>query len=274
MSESLFEDVYVETVLGRIRLRVGGDGPAILFWPSLLMDGSMWLDIARRLQPHYKVVLIDPPGHGASSPLTRGFDFAACAICLREIVDALQLTSVHYVGNSWGAMIGGTFAALYPDRVGKLVLMNGTASPCSAWQRIEYNLLIRMGLLLGGIRGPLRGSAEKAFLGPTTRANRPAVVTGLREALSRVDFRSVRWAVESVVPRRPDQLALYAAVRAPVLVVAGAEDATFPIDETRMAANAIPGASFVVLKGVAHLAGFESPGEVSELIDGFIRATD
>jgi len=35
------EDRYVETVLGRIRLRVGGSGPAMLFWPSLLMDGTL-----------------------------------------------------------------------------------------------------------------------------------------------------------------------------------------------------------------------------------------
>jgi 3-oxoadipate enol-lactonase len=36
------EDRYVETVLGRIRLRIVGEGPAMLFWPSLLMDGTLW----------------------------------------------------------------------------------------------------------------------------------------------------------------------------------------------------------------------------------------
>lgn len=274
MNADSWRDVHVQTVLGRIRLRIGGTGPAILLWPSLLMDGSMWFGVARSLVPRYTVVLVDPPGHGGSEPLTHGFDFAACALCLRELLDALELPRAHYVGNSWGAMIGGTFAALYPDRVGKLVLMNGTASPCGRWQRVEFNLLIYLGLLLHGIRGPLRRSAEHAFLGPTTRALRPAIVTALRQALSQVDFRSVRWAVESVVPNRPDQRELYAAIRAPVLVVAGEEDATFPVDETGASARRIPGASFVVLKGVAHLAGFESPAEVGELIDGFVRNND
>ena len=32
----------VPSVLGELHVRVGGDGPAILFWPSLLMDGTMW----------------------------------------------------------------------------------------------------------------------------------------------------------------------------------------------------------------------------------------
>ena len=49
-------------------------------------------------------------------------------------------------------------------------------------------------------------------------------------------------------------------VSAPVLVVAGAEDATFPVAETRSMADAIPKASFVVLDGVAHR---EDPARVN-----------
>ena len=33
---------FVETILGRVRVTVSGDGPALMFWPSLLMTGSLW----------------------------------------------------------------------------------------------------------------------------------------------------------------------------------------------------------------------------------------
>ena len=36
----------VDTVLGRIRLQVGGSGSPIVFWPSLLMTGDMWYGVA------------------------------------------------------------------------------------------------------------------------------------------------------------------------------------------------------------------------------------
>lgn len=81
---------------------------------------------------------------------------------------------------------------------------------------------------------------------------------------------SVRWAVRSVVSARPDQHALLGRVTAPVLVVAGAEDATFPVAETRAMADSIGGASFTVLDGVAHLAALEDPARVNELLDAFL----
>src|SRR3546814_10441025 len=82
--------------------------------------------------------------------------------------------------------------------------------------------------MLGGIRGPLTERVIDAFVGPTTRRERPQVVQTIREALTRVDTRSTYWAVNSIVPRRPDQRALFAKIRTPVLVVAGAEDRVFP----------------------------------------------
>ncbi len=73
-----------------------------------------------------------------------------------------------------------------------------------------------------------------------------------------------------MVPRRPDQRALLAGVRTPVLVVAGAEDATFPLEETLAMADAIPGAATAVLDGVAHLAALENPTVVNALIKDFV----
>jgi 3-oxoadipate enol-lactonase len=84
------------------------------------------------------------------------------------------------------------------------------------------------------------------------------------------DLDSCAWAVRSVVPRRPDQRALMSRVTTRVLVVAGVEDATFPNLETKTMADAIPGSTFVVLDGVAHLAGLEHPALVNQLVDDFL----
>lgn len=270
MKATAFRELSVSTNLGRLHVRTGGEGPAILFWPSLMMDGSMWLGVAERLVQHYRIVLIDPPGHGDSQPLEARFDFEACAASLVEILDKLGIDRAHYVGNSWGAMIGGTFAACYPDRIGAAILMNGTAWPCGLRQKAEYWTLVRIAGLLGGFRGPLRQRALAEFLGPTTIREKPQVVAKVLATLAERDIRSVSWAIDSVVVRRPDQRALFGSIDAPVLVVAGEEDSVFPLPETRAMAEAIPNARYVVMKGVAHLAGLESPEEVSVMIDKFI----
>jgi 3-oxoadipate enol-lactonase len=264
------QDRYVETVLGRIRSRVDGSGPAMLFWPSLLMDGTLWSAQAAHFADRFQVILVDPPGHGSSEPLSGPFSFDQCAQVILAIIDDLGVDQVHVIGNSWGGMIGGTFAALHPDRIGIAVLMNATASPAGRRQRFEYGVLTRSARLLGGIRGPLTGPVRDAFLGPTAKREKPEVVAIVNDLAHRVNITSGHHAVTSVVPRRPDQRALFGTIRTPVLVVAGAEDATFPVAETEEMADAIPGARFVVLEQSAHLAALESPKEVNTLIDDFL----
>ena len=260
----------VDTALGRLRVQTRGSGEALMFWPSLLMTGDMWAAQADHFGDRCRVILVDPPGHGQSQKLTAMFDFADCARCVVDILDALGEERTHFVGNSWGGMIGGTFAAAYPDRIGRAVLMNCTASPAGTRQKIEYGFLLRMAKLFGGVRPPLTRSVLKAFLGPTTFSTRPDVVAFVRDTVEAVDIGSGSWAVRSVVPARPDQRSLFAKISTPVLVVAGAEDATFPLPETIAMAGAIPGAAVAVLEGVAHLAGLENPPLVNTLIEGFV----
>jgi 3-oxoadipate enol-lactonase len=260
----------VDTELGRVRVQVGGSGEPILFWPSLLMTGDMWSEVAKNFVARSSIILVDPPGHGGSQALTQTFTFSDCARCIVGVLDSLGLEHAHFVGNSWGGMIGATFAATYPDRVGRSVLMNCTAGPASIGQKIQYGMLLRMAHLLGGIRPPLTRSVLKAFLGPTTLQTRSDVVAQVRSAVETVDLISGSWAVKSVVPRRPDQRPLLRNIRTPVLVVAGAEDATFPPPQAIAMSQAIPNSSIRVLDGVAHLAALENPTLVSSVINEFL----
>ncbi|WP_264044271.1 alpha/beta fold hydrolase [Mycobacterium paraffinicum] len=261
-------------MLGKIRVQVSpGTGPAVLLWPSLLMTGDLWAGQAARFGASHRLVLIDPPGHGGSERLRSAFTFADCARCVVDLLNGLGIAKAHFVGNSWGGMIGATFAARYPDRVDRAVLMNCTASKAGSAQKAKYAAMLRVAAVLGGIRPPLTRSALRAFLGPTTLRTRPDVVQTVRASLRAVNIDSARWAVRSVVPARPDQHALLGTIAAPVLVVAGAEDATFPAAETRAMAESIPDASFTVLDGIAHLAALEDPARVNGVLDAFLFGT-
>jgi 3-oxoadipate enol-lactonase len=260
----------VDTVLGRIRVQVGGSGSPIVFWPSLLMTGDMWHGVAGNLIDRRQVILVDPPGQGGSQSLTDFFSFDDCARCVADILDGLGLDKAHFVGNSWGGMIGATFAATYPDRIGGAVLMNCTAGRASLRQKVEFAALLRVAKWTGGIGSLLNRSVLKAFLGPTTMRERPDVVAQVSNTVKSVNIASVSWAVKSVVPRRPDQRALLGRIQTPVLVVGGAEDATFPPGDAIEMAKAIPNASIQILDGVAHLAGLENPALVSTLVEQFL----
>jgi 3-oxoadipate enol-lactonase len=262
---------FVDTALGKIRVQVSsGTGPAVLMWPSLLMTGDLWAGQAARFGAQNRLVLIDPPGHGGSEPLREMFSFDECARCVVDLLDGLGIDKAHFVGNSWGGMIGATFAARHPSRLDRAVLMNCTASSAGFPQRVKYAAMLRLSKILGGIKPPLTRSVIRGFLGPTTLRDRPEVVESVRATVEAVNTDSVTWAVRSVVPARPDQHTLLGSITAPVLVVAGVEDRTFPVAETRAMADSIPGSAFTVLDGVAHLVALEDPAQVNDLLDAFL----
>lgn len=264
--------INVPTILGDVAIRVGGTGPAMMFWPSLLMTGRMWIAQAEHFGKDHQIILIDPPGHGDSAALTRLFTFDECVTCIIQILDAVNCQKVYFVGNSWGGMIGATFAAKFPERIYSAVLMNCTASAAGIRQRIEFSLLSLVVRLFGRVTWPLMLPVINAFVGPTTKTSRPNAIKAIKDSVNACNVTSTSWAVKSVVPNRPDQHELLKTITVPVLIVAGEEDQTFPVEETRAMANSIPGSKFTVLLNTAHLAALENPDEVNNIIELHMQA--
>lgn len=259
----------IATNLGTLHLEIAGTGDPILLMPSLLTDHTLYDAQVAHFCARYTTIAVDPPGQGGSEPLRRAFSFEESARAYVDVLDGLGLPWAHLVGNSWGAMIGGTIAATFPDRVGCAVLLNGTASEGPTWDRLQLALAARMTRLAGR---PLfvRSTVVPRFLGATTRRQRPDLVDGLVAMIGRDNARSASFAVESIVVRRPDQHALFGRIAIPTLVVAGREDASFPVPEVRRMAEAMPGSELVVLDRVGHLAAYEAPDRVNALIDDFL----
>ena len=163
-------------------------------------------------------------------------------------------------------MIGGTLPG--PPCVGHAVLMNCTASPAALDRRWSTGSCCGWPVS-GGVRPPLTGPVPKAFLGPTTFRTGPTsslmCATAWQRSTSGRD--AGRFAVSCPSGRTS---AVTGRLRTPVLVVAGVEDATFPLQETVAMAEAIPDGAFAVLEGVAHLAALENSLSVDKLVDEFV----
>ncbi|MFF2551250.1 alpha/beta fold hydrolase [Nocardia sp. NPDC058058] len=264
---------YIHTALGRIYVDIAGSGEPILLLPSLLTDHTLFAAQIRHFGDRYTTIAVDPPGQGGSAHLHRQFSFEESADCYLRILDELAIPRAHIIGNSWGAMIGGTLAATHPDRVACAILINGTASPAPAWDRRKLALSAHLSRRLGRMAFP-RTLVVPRFLGATTIRERPELVDDFLTILARNNPRSAGFAVQSIVVNRPDQHALFTRIHSPVLIITGSEDISFPIPEVRRMARAIPGAEFAVLDHIGHLAAYEAPEVVNRLAADFLTRHD
>lgn len=80
-------------------------------------------EILSRYLKDYKIIAIDLPGHNQ----TEQVDYSISAFIkeIRNIMNQLEVSTAHFIGNSIGAWIIQAFYSEYPDSVDSLTLLDG-----------------------------------------------------------------------------------------------------------------------------------------------------
>ena len=93
-----------------------------------------WQGWTRELSDDYCVISMDLPGFGLTGPYTdqsTQYNSANYAKFVLDVLDKLQVGSVTLAGNSLGGKIAWRTAALYPERVNKLILVDAVGYPAT-----------------------------------------------------------------------------------------------------------------------------------------------
>lgn len=103
-----------------------GDGAPILCLHGEPTWGYLYRHMIPPLAQAHRVLIPDFIGFGRSDKLTAvdDYSFALHFDALCDFVDALDLTDVTLVVQDWGGLLGLAYAARYPSRIARLVLLN------------------------------------------------------------------------------------------------------------------------------------------------------
>ncbi len=114
----------------RLTSFVAGKGEPLLFLHGVGNEGSNWFEVAPAFASRYRVIVPDLPGHGASAPAAGDLPMATVvAGAERLLLDAAAERPAIVIGNSMGAWIATLLALRHPDRVARVVLVNGGPLP-------------------------------------------------------------------------------------------------------------------------------------------------
>jgi pimeloyl-ACP methyl ester carboxylesterase len=100
-------------------------GPTIVCVHGLTANHTCWASVADVLSPAYRVIAYDLRGRGESDKPDKGYSLALHNDDLEGLLDHFGLKKAVLVGHSLGAHIALRFAATHPERVSKLVLVDG-----------------------------------------------------------------------------------------------------------------------------------------------------
>jgi pimeloyl-ACP methyl ester carboxylesterase len=132
-----FKTLAVPTADGAtIWVRSGGSGPAVVLIHGFGDTGEMWGPLAARLARSHTVIVPDLRGMGRSSRAEVGYDKKSQAGDIRAVVEKLGQDRTAVVGHDIGTMVAYAYAARYPAKVSKLVVMDAPVPGVAPWDQI------------------------------------------------------------------------------------------------------------------------------------------
>jgi pimeloyl-ACP methyl ester carboxylesterase len=257
-------DVAVNGVALRVATwgRPSGAGRTVLLVHGITANNRVWFEFGPTLAAAgWFVVAPDLRGRGQSDKPAHGYGLPFHADDLLALCDALDLPTAHIVGHSLGALVGLYLAAVHPERIGRLVLVDaGGTLPPDTYQAIAP-ALARLGETYPSL------DAYLAAMRATTRLpwepfgkryyRYDAEVRPDGSAVSSVPKGAIAEEQTAAVFTRLD--ALPASVRAPTLIVratvgllGGERGQILPSAEAERLRDAIAGSRLVEIAGADH----------------------
>jgi len=263
---------YVELDGALVRVREEGpeDAPVLVLLHGFTMSLESWDGWAERLNERYRIVRYDLLGHGMTGPdPLRRYAPEERVEVLRALLDALGIERASIGGNSFGGLIAWRFAAEYPDRVDRLILVDSGAYSI-------YGVTDQPVPVPDAMRAYLTSVPEAAFQASLAQifADPSRLAAGRARQMRAMMTRPgngeafIGHLEEFVLPEPTEALGR---VAAPTLILWGEADAVIPLDHAARIAAAIPDARVITWPGVGHAPQEEIPAETAAAARAFLE---
>ena len=234
----------------------------ILFIHGFPFDHLMWRQQLAAFS-RWRCIAPDLPGAGATPGFDSpdGYSMAGYATHLVGVLNQLKIRKAVICGLSMGGYIAFELLRRFPDRVRAAVLCHTKAAADTPEAKRGRDMLAAKAQK----EGPRAVAAE---LIPKLIHERK-VVEEVTEMIARQPVAGIVGALRAL-RERPDSTPLLAAIRVPVLVVAGDADQIAPAVGMEEMAGAIPDARFTLIPGSGHLSPLEQPAAFNAALSGFL----
>jgi pimeloyl-ACP methyl ester carboxylesterase len=263
---------------GTVSVAVGGRGPAVVLLHGYAETSLMWKPLAAVLAPRFTVIAPDLPGIGNSSIPTTGIDMKAAAERVHAAVRTLGYSKVRVVGHDIGLMVAYAYAAMYPEEVQKLVLMDAFLPGVEGWEAIYNNPGIWHFRFYGATPEALVRGRERTFFehfwnnfaADKTRSIPEVDRRAYTTAYSRPGRMAAGFAYFASFPKTAADFADLAktTLAIPVLAIGGEKSLGEALGaQTRLVATDV---SVIVLKNTGHWILEEQQAETISALDRFL----
>jgi 3-oxoadipate enol-lactonase len=231
---------------------------------------GIWRHQVPVLSRYLRVIRFEHRGHGvpgAQSPAPGGpYSMAELGADVLGLLSALGVERAAFAGVSLGGMVGIWLAANAPERISSLAVICAALVPLPSAQSWRD----RAAAVRGGGMEPIVDMVVPRWFTPAYLAACPGEVAGVAGMLRATNPAGYAGCGDAIAAM--DLRPLLPAIKAPTLVISGAEDPAAPPSQGALAARGIKDSRLAVIRGASHFAHFQSPGPVTDALVTHLQA--
>ncbi|WP_240658754.1 alpha/beta fold hydrolase [Paraburkholderia kururiensis] len=257
----------------QVRYLRAGHGPALVLLHSLRTQLDLFQRVIPKLVGRFTVYAFDYPGFGWSE-IVPGADYQEPAMRTHVVnfIERLDLRDVTLVGESLGATLALTAAAVLRDRVKQVVAFN----PYDYLPGVERANLLAS-LVVKSVRAPVIGPAFAAMESRSTLAGilkgglhdprnlPPDFIDELLKSGKRPGYSQLARAMYRALPSYVSARQGYTRIDAPVTLVYGDRDWSRPV-EREANVKLIRNAKTIVLNDAGHIVSLDKPDDFARFV--------
>lgn len=246
-----------------------GHGPDLVLLHGWGLNGAVWGPLLEALLPHFRLHVVDLPGHGFSAQQALPANLNAVVARVAEVVPP----RAHWLGWSLGGLIALAAALTQPNAVTKLILIGSTPRfvandnwphgvPLTTLQqfaadlRADFPATLRQFLALQSLGMPNARALTRDLA--THMLARPAPsAQALSSGLSLLH--------DSALERDVAQL------NQPLLVIHGAQDRLVPVSAGEFLARTAPHGQLLRIERAGHVPFLSHTREIADRIVEFVH---
>lgn len=262
----------------RVNFRDQGprDAPVLLLIHGSNASLFTWEPWVLRMNKTFRVVTVDMPGHGLTGAVPNGdYSLEGMVKFTDEFANRLGLQKFALGGNSMGGAIAARYAEEHPDRVTHLILVDAGGMPSKQGDHvpIAFKLaripVVNQIMLYITPRSMVKEGLDDAFYNKRLVSDWMidrywdfARMEGTREAtLKRFE---IPWDT-SIKDHIGD-------IKAPTLILWGAEDHLIPVEAAHEYNEAIKGSKLIVYPNAGHVLQEDAPDATVKDVRAFLTA--
>lgn len=234
--------------------------------------GETWADLIRRYRDRFRIIAPDQRGHGLSDRPAASYEAEEMAGDIYGLAKRLGCGPIIILGHSMGGRVAANLAALYPNDVRALIILDETADGPETRSKLSPEKISPIDELTDKWPTPYATyrDAVDDLSARFRQTNVRYFLDSLYETADGYDFLFSRYAMSAIKEYYSSWFHLLPNIKCPTMLVRAVDSWCLPRESAKQMVSLIKNCRYIEIANSDHMVYADNPAEFYPALDRFL----